>query len=194
MEAKRDLRRRMREATGALPPARRALEEELVASAIQDSTEWRAARTVLLYRSVAPEFSTVGLVLGAWRAGKCTVFPRVEADGLTLWEVRSWSGFGPGAHGIPEPIPAAQVATGVPGGAAHGQVDASQVDLAILPGTAWTADGHRLGRGGGHFDRLLPSMRCPVWGIGFDVQVVRDLPREGHDQKVARVWHAAALG
>lgn len=174
VQAKRAMRAEVRARLGALPPARRALEEELVAAAIQDAPEWRAAHTVLLYRSVAPEFSTVGLANAAWRTGKRVLFPRVTDAGLTLHAVASWEGFEPGPLGIPHPL----------GGPA---VAPEAADLAVVPGVAWDAAGGRLGRGGGHYDRLLPKLRL-AWGVGFSVQVVPAVPREAHDHLVHQVW------
>jgi 5-formyltetrahydrofolate cyclo-ligase len=164
----------------ALPPARRALEEELVTAAIQDTPEWRAAATVLLYRSVAPELSTVGLANAAWRTGKRVLFPRIVGDGgLTLHAVAGWTGFEAGPLGIPQP----------PGAA---PVPPEEADLAIVPGVAWDAQGGRLGRGGGHYDRLLPRLRL-AWGVGFSVQVVPQVPSEAHDRRVAKVWATSLL-
>jgi 5-formyltetrahydrofolate cyclo-ligase len=174
-QAKRAMRAAVRARLLALPPARRALEEELVTAAVQGTPEWRAAGTVLLYRSVAPELSTVGLANAAWRTGKRVLFPRVgPGGGLTLHAVASWSGFEAGPLGIPQPPPTAPVAPG-------------EADLAIVPGVAWDAGGGRLGRGGGHYDRLLPALRR-AWGVGFSAQVVPAVPREAHDRRVERVF------
>ena len=180
-EAKKRLRQEMRRRVEALAPARRALEEELVTAAIQDTPEWRAAGRVLLYRSLPTEFSTVGLANGAWRAGKRVAMPRVTGPGqLALHDVRAWTDLRPGAFGIHEPK------------ADLPEVAAEAVDLAIVPGVAWTKRGERLGRGGGYYDRLTPRLRL-AWGVAFDVQVVGDLPTQGHDVAVHRVWQAAAL-
>lgn len=173
-EAKRVMRAEVRSRLLALPPAKRALEEELVTAALQDTPEWRAARTVLLYRSVAPELSTVGLANAAWRTGKRVLFPRVTDAGLALHAVAAWTGFEPGPLGIPQPL-------------ASPPVPPQEVDLAVVPGVAWDAAGGRLGRGGGHYDRLLPHLRL-AWGVGFSVQVVAAVPQEAHDRSVHRVW------
>ena len=164
-----------------LSPTRRCAEEEIVTAAVQDSAEWRAAKTVLLYRSVAPEFSTVGLANGAWRAGKRVLFPRIEAPGvLALHEVHAWHEFTGATHGIPEP------------GAALARLEPEAVDLAIVPGVAFDATGMRLGRGGGYYDRLLPRLRL-AWAVAFDCQVIPRIPTEGHDVGVRRVWHHSAI-
>jgi 5-formyltetrahydrofolate cyclo-ligase len=181
-ESKRRLRQEMLRRLQAIPPARRALEEEVVTAALQDTPEWRAATTVLLYRSLPGEFGTVGLANGAWRAGKRVAMPRVAAKGqLALHEVRAWSELRPGAFGVHEPQAAAPA------------VEPREVDLAVVPAVAWTREGARLGRGGGYYDRLLTGLRL-AWGVGFDVQVLRDVPTAPHDARVGRVWHAAEMG
>lgn len=180
--AKRALRKDVLARLAALPPARRALEEELVTAAVQDTPEWRAARLILLYRSLPGEFSTVGLANAAWRQGKRVAMPRVAGPGLlALHEVRAWTDLRPGAFGIHEPD------------AALPRLEPEQADLAVVPGVAWTRDGQRLGRSGGFYDRLLPRLRL-AWGVGFDLQVVDAVPTEPHDASVAKVWTAAAVG
>ena len=183
-EAKRRLRAEMRHRLAALAPARRALEEELVTAAVQDTPEWRAARIVLLYRNLPGEWSTVGLTNGAWRAGKSVAMPRIAGPGqLALHLVQAWTDLRPASFGIHEP------AANLP------RITAGEVDLAIVPALAWGRDGTRLGRGGGFYDRLLPNLRPgTAWGVGFDVQVLSDIPMQAHDARVARVWHAGALG
>lgn len=183
-QEKAALRARVRQALAGLPPARRALEEELVTAAVQDTPQWRSARTVLLYRSVGAELSTVGLANAAWRTGKRVAFPRVALDGqLHLQQVDGWSSFRPGgAYGIPEPPADAP------------ELAPASIDLALLPGLAFDETGGRLGRGGGHFDRLVGTGALRLaWGLAFDCQVVARVPREAHDRTVQRVVHASAL-
>lgn len=172
------LRRRMRDALAGLAPAQRALEEELVTAAIQATPEWAAARTVLLYRSVGTEWSTVGLANAAWRQGKTVAFPRMDPTGLQLHVVASWTQFVAGPHAIPEPSATAR------------PVQPGDIDLAIVPGLAFDPAGGRLGRGGGDFDRLLPKVRRS-WAPCFDLQVIPAVPMEAHDHSVQRVVHAA---
>jgi 5-formyltetrahydrofolate cyclo-ligase len=180
-ESKRRLRAEVLRRLAEIRPARRALEEELVTAAIQDTPEWRAAGTVLLYRNLPDELSTVGLANAAWRLGKRVAMPRVAGPGrLVLHEVGAWTDLRPGAFGIQEPPPALPA------------VEPSAVDLAIVPGRAWTRDGARLGRGGGYYDRLLPALRL-AWGVAFDVQVMASVPLESHDGQVARLWTASAV-
>ncbi len=153
-------------------------------AAIQATPEWHAARTVLVYKHKAPEFSVVGLTNGAFRVGKRVVLPRVadaRAGRLELHAIGGWADLEAGSFGIMEPRSTCP------------RVAPADVDLAIVPGLGWSSRGDRLGWGGGFYDRLLPELACPVWGVGFDVQLMGDIPVEEHDRGVDRVWTAAAV-
>ena len=62
-------------------------------------------------------------------------------------------------------------------------LDATWPDVIVLPGVAFTIDGHRLGQGGGWYDRFLPGRRedCQTIGVCFRPQLVDDLPTDAHD-------------
>jgi hydroxyacylglutathione hydrolase len=65
----------------------------------------------------------------------------------------------------------------------HGGVDPTSFDVVLVPGRLFDRHGIRLGRGGGHYDRLLPGLRpgTPVVGVTVDDRVVPRLPTEAHD-------------
>ena len=62
-----------------------------------------------------------------------------------------------------------------------------KVDIAIVPGRAFTKQGDRMGRGKGYYDRLLPQLHCPKWGVAFDCQLYNTLPTDPWDQPLDRV-------
>lgn len=80
-----------------------------------------------------------------------------------------------GAAGNPEPA-----------GPRLGAQALSRADLVLAPGLAADADGVRLGRGGGSYDRALHRVRAdtPVAVLLFDEEVVARLPADPHDQPV----------
>jgi 5-formyltetrahydrofolate cyclo-ligase len=61
-----------------------------------------------------------------------------------------------------------------------------RLDAAIVPGVAFDRRGHRLGYGGGHFDRLLARLRpaAVAVGVAFDTQLVEEIPTEPWDRAV----------
>ena len=69
------------------------------------------------------------------------------------------------------------------------RLDALAIDAVLVPGVAFDRAGHRLGYGGGYYDRLLPSLRrdCLRVGLAYDEQVVDELPAEEHDVRLHAV-------
>jgi len=67
--------------------------------------------------------------------------------------------------------------------------DPLTIDVVIVPGTAFTLDGHRLGQGGGWYDRFLQTVRpdCVTIGVAFGPQIVDELPIEPHDVRLDHV-------
>lgn len=57
------------------------------------------------------------------------------------------------------------------------------IDLILVPGLAFSQTKHRLGRGGGFFDRLLagPAQNAYKLAICFSFQILDSVPVEGHD-------------
>lgn len=178
---KATLRAQMRQRLAALRPLVRAQEEELVNAAIVSDPSWREAQAVLVFKAVKHELSVVSATNDALRAGKRVSFPRAGPGGLSLHEMTDWSQLSPGAYGIPEPAAEAPV------------VSPAVIDIALVPGLAFTADGRRLGQGGGYYDRLLPALGGESWGVSFAVQVVEALPTQTHDRPVDRVLWAGAV-
>ena len=77
-------------------------------------------------------------------------------------------------YGIPEPASDAE------------KLDAHTPVIALIPGRAFAADGGRLGRGNGGYDRGIASHRSQndqsrYYGVAFDCQIVSAVPMEEHD-------------
>ncbi|MBU0482040.1 MAG: 5-formyltetrahydrofolate cyclo-ligase [Proteobacteria bacterium] len=64
------------------------------------------------------------------------------------------------------------------------EVAAAEIDVVVLPGSAFDLNGGRLGYGGGFYDRFLAADDCRALrvGLGFELQIVEKLPLEIHDQ------------
>lgn len=67
----------------------------------------------------------------------------------------------------------------------------------VVPLLAFTASGHRLGQGGGHYDRWLAAHPdTTAIGLAWDCQLADDLPVEAHDRTLVsivtptRIYHA----
>jgi 5-formyltetrahydrofolate cyclo-ligase len=73
-------------------------------------------------------------------------------------------------------------------------VEASELDMVLVPGVAFDDAGHRLGRGGGFYDRFLPGLRREAFTVGvcFALQRVPAVPVQSHDARVE--WLASLTG
>ena len=68
--------------------------------------------------------------------------------------------------------------------------DAEEVapDLLFVPLIGFTANGQRLGQGGGHYDHWLADHpEVPAIGLAWDAQLVDHLPLETHDRSLRAV-------
>jgi len=70
------------------------------------------------------------------------------------------------------------------------QVPPEDLDLIITPGVAFDECGNRLGRGAGHYDRLLshPGLRASIVALALDEQIVPEIPTEPHDRRVHMIF------
>ncbi|MCL2525459.1 MAG: 5-formyltetrahydrofolate cyclo-ligase [Coriobacteriia bacterium] len=103
-------------------------------------------------------------------------FPRVTGKAQLSMHYATVEELAPGSFGIAEPgadMPVARLA---------------DIDVILVPGLAFDAQGNRLGYGRGYFDRLLGS--CDVCdlplliGITYDETLLESVPCETHDIKV----------
>jgi 5-formyltetrahydrofolate cyclo-ligase len=139
--------------------------------------EVQTARVVMLVWSFGSEPPTQPLLMVLHHRGVVTALPRIDGDGL---DVRSYV---PGDPLIETPF-------GVQEPAGGDRVDPAELDVVLTPGVAFDRHGHRVGYGGGFYDRFLPSTRRDAVrvAIAYEVQVVdRDLPAGSFDLPVEMI-------
>jgi 5-formyltetrahydrofolate cyclo-ligase len=139
-------------------------------SAIAEMPEYIAARTVMAYAGIGTEPDTEPLLARLRADGKLVVLPRVVGP---MIEAATGELTRTGSFGIPEPD--------------GPTIDPATIDLVVVPGLAFTADGRRLGQGKGYYDRFLPLTSAFTVGACFVELLVDDLPIEDHDVRLDRV-------
>jgi 5-formyltetrahydrofolate cyclo-ligase len=142
---------------------------------IINSSEFINSKTIASYISYGQEPETSDLNSAILKSGRRLVLPRALNDMNLEWvpwdgEVSSLE-----KHGkILEP-------KGLP-------VPSESIDIVIVPTLHANRDGHRLGQGGGSYDRALVGM--PAWRIGLIYSgelTVEPFPIESHDAKLNAV-------
>ena len=126
--------------------------------------------TILCYWPLPDEPDIRQLINTLVNEGKTVLLPKVTGDEtMTIHRYTSPDDMAEGAFHIMEPTTAAFT-------------DLVQIDTVLVPGVAFDAAGHRLGRGRGYYDRFLAT--CPQVrkvGICFPFQRVAEVPVEEHD-------------
>ena len=132
-------------------------------------------QTILLYHSLPDEVNTHDLIRTLHAQGKTVLLPTIVGMDLTLHVYKGERALTTSAsYGI-------QDSTGTL------FTDYASIDLAIIPGVAFTLMGDRVGRGQGFYDRLLPRLSCPFFGLAFPFQIVPHIPTERHDIRMTDV-------
>jgi 5-formyltetrahydrofolate cyclo-ligase len=62
-----------------------------------------------------------------------------------------------------------------------------EFDLILVPGIGFDVRGNRLGRGKGYYDRMLSMTRGYKCGVGFEEQIVKEIPSATHDVRMDSV-------
>ncbi len=152
----------------------------IVQDRLRQTAYYDRASTLVLYAAKDNEIHTGLLLADALATGRRVLFPRVAlATGqLLLVRVVSPAELAPGAFGVLEPTGAETVPV-----ASLGQA------LICVPGLAFTPGGHRLGRGGGYYDRLLAGAgpQSISVGLAFSFQVLDQLPQSLADQRLTLI-------
>jgi 5-formyltetrahydrofolate cyclo-ligase len=139
---------------------------------------YQAARTVMWYVDAGSEVRTRHTLPQALTHGKRVVVPWcvVETNELELFLLEDMSELVEGAYKILEPktelrdLPAKKV-------------QPEELDLVMVPGTAFDPRGGRMGQGKGYYDRLLARARpdAPLVALAFDCQMFPEIPVAPHD-------------
>lgn len=187
-EEKRRLRKQMEAARNALPGPERERASQLICAhvvrAAEAAVSGQQQPTLFSFVPFRTEVNVRPVIEWAWRQGIRVVVPRVDraAGSMSLHEICSYSQLVPGAWGIAEPASELDVFYSI-----------GDISAVVVPGLAFDRTGGRLGYGQGFYDRFVQrydaaGMRRPgLIGVGFDMQIVDELPMEPHDLRVAQV-------
>ena len=135
---------------------------------IEKHPRFISATTVLLYHSLPDEVQTHAFV-EKWHKQKKVLLPVVVGDILELRHYTGKSCLQEGSFHIEEP-------------SGENYTNYQEIELAIIPGISFDKKGHRLGRGKGYYDKLLPLLASYNIGICYQFQALEKIPTENFDQ------------
>lgn len=140
---------------------------------------YREADAILTYISFRSEVDTFPLLEQAFADEKAVFAPKVLGKEMAFYRIFSRDDLAAGYQGILEPVGGMLFET-------WRNDQTSQRVLICLPGAAFDRSCHRIGYGGGFYDRYLgdtacPQMKCVTAALSFNCQIFEEIPWEAHD-------------
>ena len=174
-----------KELRAAIRTRKRAMTEEMIreksgdlARQLFENALYRNARSIYGYLPYNQEVRTVPMLEQALREGKRVAVPKCFGDEMRFIWMEDLSRVDRGYAGIPEPI-------------ADGPVADDERALVLMPGLAFDPQGHRIGYGGGFYDKFLAREgNHPTLALCYDFQVFDHLETEEFDIPVDQVLWA----
>lgn len=172
---KTELRQAIRAQKRAMTEADILRRSEILAEKFARSDAYRAAKTIYGYLPYNQEVRTVPMLQRALDEGKRVAVPKVYGDDMKFIYLDDLSQVAKGYAGIPEPV-------------ADGPVAQDETALVLMPGLAFDPAGHRIGYGGGFYDKFLArEPHHPTVALCYDFQVIEHLETEEFDIPVDQV-------
>ena len=175
---KTELRRMIRSRKRAMTEQEITEKSDQLAKLFLTSEAYRHARTIYGYLPYNQEVRTVPMLEQALRDGKRVAVPKCYGDEMRFILMDDLSRVEKGYAGIPEPI-------------ADGPIADDETALVLMPGLAFDPQGHRIGYGGGFYDRFLAAEpKHPTLALCYDFQMLPHLQTEDFDIPVDTVLWA----
>ena len=169
------LRREIREKKKAMTPEEIEDRSARLGELFAGTDAYRRAKTVYGYMPYNQEVRTVPILERAIRDGKKVAVPKVYGDTMKFIYLDDLTQVENSDMGIPEPIAAEPVAD-------------DKTALVLMPGLAFDEAGHRIGYGGGFYDKFLTAEpNHPTVALCYDFQMYAHLDTEEFDIPVDMV-------
>lgn len=166
---KNAIRKEIRSRKRSYSATQLAEKSNVIAAQLEQHPLFVAAQRVMLYAALPDEVQTQELIT-KWKREKLIILPTIVGDDIIPVAIEKDTPLQEGAYHILEPQNSAYE---------------GDFDLIVVPGMAFDAEGHRLGRGKGYYDRFLAKHpNTPTIGICFDFQQWDKIPCEPHDQRI----------
>lgn len=163
-----------------LAQQQRAAKSAQIANALCNSLLFQQAKSIFCYVGSEDEVHTMQIMQMAIEQNKILAVPYITdaANGMMKAAIlHSVENLVPGIYDIPT-VPETD----------RSFLAESTIDLVIVPGTAFDATGHRIGMGGGFYDRFLRGTVASKAALAYECQIFDHLPVEEHDQQVDYIF------
>ncbi|XP_045624031.2 5-formyltetrahydrofolate cyclo-ligase [Procambarus clarkii] len=190
--AKAALRKEVKVKLDSLSTAEKARQSVVVQEKLWQHELYKKSQRLSIFLSMNDEIQTEPILRHALEAGKTCYIPRYDSKSTYMDMVRlhSWEEY----ESLPvtkwqikQPPLSEQCETALSSGG---------LDLILIPGLAFTKEGHRMGRGRGYYDRYLTRCRASqinapsTVALAFSEQIFPEIPTEDTDMLIDIVLSA----
>lgn len=182
LQNKEVLRKRLLQLRRSIKPDERHHAAHAAVEILVHSSLFQESQTVACYFAEESEFNTSPLIELIWRSEKKCLLPVLASDNkkhLDFVFYRPSATLQYNRYHILEPVN-------------QDHCPAAEIDLVLLPLVGFDLQGHRLGMGGGYYDRTFQFLqkdqaRPFLLGLAYEAQHVEALPHDPWDVKLRGV-------
>lgn len=169
MYTKKEIRTIVKGYRQALSSEDAALKSITILNKLFETEPYQKAQCIYCYIDFRNEVKTKPLIKKALKDGKRVAAPRIDGNTMNFYYIHSYDDLASGSFGILEPASSCRLAA---------ETDA----LMIMPGMAFDKKNHRIGFGGGFYDKYLGQENTHYKiALAYRFQIFEQIPYEEHD-------------
>lgn len=187
---KKEIRREIRARRAALTEEEWREKSSVICDRIMQTVAYQTADVIYAYLAKKGEVLLDELIQHAWKCGKQVAVPKVMGNEMDFYEITDLEQVEIGPMGIREPVSGKWIqeserccfSSETNAVSANKSEQESRIGLMIMPAVAVDSKLHRIGYGGGYYDRYLeryPQLRKMAAAFAF--QIYEEVPAEDFD-------------
>ncbi|XP_054278106.1 5-formyltetrahydrofolate cyclo-ligase [Macrosteles quadrilineatus] len=186
-EAKTRLRLEVKNRLKNLTQTEKLKQTFIITSRIVTHPDFQNAKRIAIYLNMKNEVGTFDILQEAFNGKKQVYIPLVVGSDMKMVRLDSMDelkAMPKSKWGIIQPMESDE---------REDCLETGGVNYVVVPGVAFTSTGLRLGHGKGYYDRFLAEndritgSRCITVGVGFNEQIVDELPTNENDFRLTWV-------
>lgn len=165
---KKEIRNSILQLRREIPFSIRKAADTAITEKIVNTPEFTNAKTIFVYMDFNQEVATDEIIKVALEQGKIVGAPRISGGQMNFFVIEGESDLEPCLYGMMEPGTKCPLV--------------SLADLIIVPGIAFDKNKHRIGYGGGYYDKFLAKHpKVPTIAVAYEMQILKAVPYEKTD-------------
>ncbi|WP_137788887.1 5-formyltetrahydrofolate cyclo-ligase [Bacillus sp. E(2018)] len=156
----------------------RKAKSEAISNLLFQTDEWKKADCFGITVSRGFELDTSYIINQAWNEGKTVAVPKCYSKHKQM-EFRAITSY--------EELENVYMDLFEPRIDVTSCIEASQMNMIIVPGLGFDSEGYRIGYGGGYFDRYLQTYGGSKFSLAYTLQTTKSLPHENYDIPVDKI-------